>query len=67
MEPKGNGRSDRVWLNVRKPACEGTLVSDPGDSLQIGADTVQPVGDYEVDNCFEGCIANVRLTYGKKQ
>ena len=41
----------------------GTLAANPGDSLQVGADTVQPVGDYEVPSPFGGLIDEVKLIY----
>jgi arylsulfatase A-like enzyme len=34
---------------------------NPGDSLQIGADTIQPVGDYEIPNAFQGTIRNLLI------
>ena len=44
----------------------GLLASDPGDTLQIGADTVRPAGDYEVPNAFAGLIDEVRLFVGPR-
>lgn len=45
--------------------CEGSvLLRNPGDSLQIGADTVQPVGEYAVPNLFHGRISGLRISYG---
>ena len=37
----------------------------PGDGLQIGADTISPVGEYEVKNFFKGLIRNVGITCGE--
>ena len=42
----------------------GLLAGNPGDSLQIGADLIKPVGDYTVPNAFAGAIQDVRLTTG---
>lgn len=39
----------------------GLLDTTPGDSLQVGADTVKPVGDYGVDNVFKGTIRDLDL------
>jgi hypothetical protein len=39
----------------------GPLDVDPGDSLQIGADQVQPVGTYEGGNYFRGEISKLVL------
>lgn len=41
---------------VAKGRTAGPLTSDPGDSLQIGADTIKPVGDYKANNHFNGLI-----------
>ncbi|MBG86210.1 MAG: arylsulfatase [Verrucomicrobiales bacterium] len=39
----------------------GLIGLDPGDSLQIGADTVKPVGEYEVPNQFNGTIRDLKI------
>jgi len=38
------------------------LPTNPGDSLQIGGDTIQPVGEYQVENGFTGVMRSVGLT-----
>jgi hypothetical protein len=43
----------------------GLLAANPGDGLQIGADTVKPVGDYEPNHDFAGLIAQVKVTFGE--
>lgn len=39
----------------------GLLDSEPGDSIQIGADLVKPVGEYEVPNAFRGVISDLTV------
>ena len=39
------------------------LQSEPGDSVQIGADLIKPVGDYEVPNTFQGSIRGLYLKH----
>lgn len=38
--------------------------TEPGDSIQIGADMTKPVGDYEVPNQFRGRIWELKVEYG---
>lgn len=38
--------------------------TEPGDSIQIGADMVKPVGDYETPNHFRGRIWDLKVEYG---
>ena len=40
------------------------LPANPGDSLQVGADTIQPVAKYKVPNGFTGLIDEVRVVFG---
>ena len=47
---------------VAKGRSPGPLVAEPGDSLQIGADTISPVGPYEVNNHFGGVIDRILVT-----
>jgi len=47
-------------LVARAEAPSG-IVANPGDSVQIGADLIKPVGDYEVPNAFHGTIENLSL------
>lgn len=42
----------------------GLLSAEPGDSLQVGADAIKPVGEYEGNNPFAGLIDEVRLVVG---
>ncbi|MHC5057131.1 MAG: hypothetical protein ACYTKD_20835 [Planctomycetota bacterium] len=43
----------------------GLLSETPGDTLQIGADLVKPVGEYDVPNCLRGEIEDLTLTVTK--
>ncbi len=44
---------------VARGQSNAPLSQSPGDSLQIGADLIQPVGAYDVPNCFRGTIAEI--------
>jgi arylsulfatase A-like enzyme len=62
--PKGR---IRLFVNGKRIAdgrARGLLVSDPGDSLEVGADLVKPVGHYKVPNGFRGILDQVRLFVG---
>lgn len=37
------------------------LKTEPGDSIEIGADLIQPVGDYAIPNAYGGAIHHLRL------
>ncbi|MEK6234276.1 MAG: hypothetical protein N2C14_06165, partial [Planctomycetales bacterium] len=41
----------------------GIIQHEPGDSIQIGADLNQPVGDYDSPNRFSGTIDNLTFKY----
>ncbi|MCH7839284.1 MAG: sulfatase-like hydrolase/transferase [Planctomycetes bacterium] len=41
----------------------GIIRHEPGDSIQIGADLIQPVGNYNVPNHFSGIIENLTFKY----
>jgi arylsulfatase A-like enzyme len=41
----------------------GVIHHEPGDSIQIGADLIQPVGNYSVPNHFSGTIENLTFKY----
>ncbi len=41
----------------------GILTHEPGESMQIGADLDQPVGDYHAPNYFSGSIENLTFKY----
>lgn len=41
----------------------GVLRHEPGDSIQIGADLIQPVGNYSTPNHFAGSIENLTFRY----
>ena len=43
----------------------GFLSAQPGDSVQVGSDLIQPVGDYRVQNAFRGTISAVSLDYSR--
>ncbi|MDP6507338.1 MAG: hypothetical protein QF886_27160, partial [Planctomycetota bacterium] len=60
------GHDGKMQLSINgKPAATGkaasSLRADPGDSLQVGADLIKPVGDYEAGNFFEGKILELKL------
>ena len=53
-----------LWVDGRSVArgqAASALVADPGDSLQIGGDRVQPVGEYQTPNRFRGVLHSVTL------
>ena len=41
----------------------GIIRHEPGDSIQIGADQIQPVGNYNPPNRFSGTIENLTFKY----
>ncbi len=41
----------------------GIIRHEPGDSIQIGADLLQPVGNYNPPNHFSGIIENLTFKY----
>jgi arylsulfatase A-like enzyme len=41
----------------------GIIHNEPGDSIQIGADLIQPVGNYDAPNYFSGTIENLTFKY----
>lgn len=41
----------------------GIIHHEPGDSIQIGADLIQPVGNYDTPNHFSGIIENLTFKY----
>jgi arylsulfatase A-like enzyme len=43
----------------------GIMHHEPGDSIQIGADLIQPVGNYNTPNHFSGIIKNLTFKYPK--
>ena len=47
---------------VRK-AKAGIIQHEPGDSIQIAADLIQPVGNYKRSNHFFGTIENLTFKY----
>ncbi len=60
----------RLTLRVddRAPisATSAVLQNNPGDSLQIGADTIQPVGEYSSPNAFRGRLWDLKIDYGTR-
>ncbi|MFT5497389.1 MAG: arylsulfatase A-like enzyme [Kiritimatiellia bacterium] len=63
-------REGRLELRIdQKLVAKGTapdmLTTMPGDSIQIGADLIQPVADYEVPNGFSGTIESLNLYYAR--
>ena len=60
-----NGRlSLQVDGRAIATAAGPVLVTEPGDSLQVGADTVQPVGEYDVPNPFKGTLHKIEVRCG---
>jgi arylsulfatase A-like enzyme len=49
---------------VAQGKAPGPLSAEPGDSLQVAADTIQPVGPYEAINPFAGRIDRLSLDIG---
>ena len=66
FEANWNSKGD-VFLKVNGKlvgkAKAGIIRHEPGDSIQIGADLVQPVGNYETPNHFSGIIENLTFKY----
>ncbi len=48
---------------VAKGHAPNALQAEPGDSVQIGADLIKPVGDYENENAFRGSISRLFLKH----
>jgi arylsulfatase A-like enzyme len=48
---------------VAKGKAPGSLKSQPGDSIEIGADLIKPVGDYQGTNTFRGTISGLTLRH----
>ncbi len=48
---------------VSRGKAPGFLTAQPGDSVQIGSDLIQPVGDYSAGNAFRGTISAVSLNF----
>lgn len=40
---------------------ESLFTQQPGDSLQVGSDLIQPAGDYETPFSFEGIVKRVKI------
>ena len=66
FEAKWNANGE-VYLKVNGKlvgkANAGVIQNEPGDSMQIGADLVQPAGDYKTPNHFSGIIENLTFKY----
>lgn len=66
FEAKWNANGEvslRVNGKLVDKANAGIIQNEPGDSIQIGADMVQPVGDYQTPNHFSGRIENLTFKY----
>jgi len=48
---------------VARGTAPGLLTAEPGDSVQIGADLIKPVGDYRGQNVFRGSISGLYLKH----
>jgi arylsulfatase A-like enzyme len=66
FEANWNSKGD-VFLKVNGKlvgkAKAGVIQHEPGDSIQIGADLIQPVGNYKTPNHFSGIIENLTFKY----
>ncbi|MEO2036904.1 MAG: sulfatase-like hydrolase/transferase [Planctomycetaceae bacterium] len=66
FEANWNSRGE-VFLKVNGKlvgkAEAGIIQHEPGDSIQIGADLIQPVGNYNAPNYFSGIIENLTFKY----
>jgi arylsulfatase A-like enzyme len=66
FEAKWNSNGE-VFLKVNGKlvgkAEAGIIHHEPGDSMQIGADLIQPVGSYSTPNHFSGTIENLTFKY----
>ena len=66
FEANWNSKGD-VFLKVNGKlvgkAKVGIIQHEPGDSIQIGADLIQPVGNYKTPNHFSGTIENLTFKY----
>ena len=50
---------------IAKGRAPDALQTEPGDSVQIGADLIKPVGDYKDDNPFHGSISDLFLKHAR--
>ena len=50
---------------VARDQAPGPIPTTPGDSLQIGADLIQPVGDYDPPHYFTGSLEAIEIEYGE--
>ena len=65
---RGGPRHDLLKVDgklVAKGRAPGALQVEPGDSVQIGADLIKPVGDYGNDNSFRGSISGLFLKHAR--
>ena len=66
VEVKWNANGD-VLFKVNNKLVGRTktdsISKEPSDSIQIGADTGQPIGDYDVPNHFNGTISKLSFKY----
>lgn len=66
FDAKWNANGE-VYLKVNgklvDKANAGVMQNEPRDSIQIGADMAQPVGDYETPNHFCGSVENLTFKY----
>ncbi|WP_442511881.1 laminin G domain-containing protein [Novipirellula sp. SH528] len=60
-------RNGEIFLKVNNKlvgkAEAGIIQHEPGESIQIGADLIEPVGDYNTPNYFSGIIENLTFKY----
>jgi len=64
------GKDGSMFLKVdgrlaARGKAPGVLRQTPGDTMQIGADLIKPVGNYEVPNAFQGTISGLSGWYAR--
>ena len=66
FEANWNSKGE-VFLKVNGKLVEkseaGIIHHEPSDSIQIGADLIQPVGNYKTPNHFSGTIEDLTFKY----
>ena len=48
---------------VAKGQSPGYMQSEPGDSMQVGKDLIQPVGDYQGENSWQGILTDLEIKH----
>ena len=63
-------KDGRMFLKVNdelvdRGTAPGGFDAEPGDSLQVGADKIKPVGEYDSPNYFRGTIRGLTVQIGR--